>query len=574
MAYQGNKFLFSSIQPDRPAFEDEPEQELSPEEQMALLESRLNEMPEELPLTYEKKTEDGKQGLNIHLPYGVDFRVENGEIQFSRFGLTKEELQHVYQYLHFLGFENVHFPEDESKSFKKLAKNALKDMRNKKGEYEVLSLTSTQNAPVSANDNQKTDSKIKRLLRKIRNKPEPVILPTTPEKKEEIHPNVDDIENFFNINIRVNQRGMKNDYRKIRTATGWKLILYKDADQKREGPTKDKSGRVNPNFDAGIRGDISMVDGKPFLTVTLLTPKYGDATDGMFAEAVGLAAACKSTHMRFKAPAGMRAKFLVACAKKMIVPVGAVIKVSDFNNMLKAAQENVDKTEQRVEYYGKLIAQLEADLQGMKDKNSDHPYYRMIKTLKGRIAAESCEEKFKRFNNFYEKLLQGKAILDGNDEPVDIYKVNSSKERSNPAKEMAMGQAYVELLAQYVDDSTMKDMTDKQLLEKYLNLYNKNLFLTHKTLKEKLAGLKTPREIKEAIGSEYQIVQRNINAIQAKVAYEGYDKLSLPKMDKYTRYDAAEAEANMQRRLRLGRNEVVSGRLTGFSMPGYSAERA
>ena len=77
MAYQGNKFLFSSIQPDRPAFEVEPEQELSPEEQMALLESRLNEMPEELPLTYEKKTEEGKQGLNIHLPYGVDFRVEH-----------------------------------------------------------------------------------------------------------------------------------------------------------------------------------------------------------------------------------------------------------------------------------------------------------------------------------------------------------------------------------------------------------------------------------------------------------------------------------------------------------------
>ena len=113
--------------------------------------------------------------------------------------------------------------------------------------------------------------------------------------------------------------------------------------------------------------------------------------------------------------------------------------------------------------------------------------------------------------------------------------------------------AYVDLLSEYLKNPAMKDMSDEELQKKYLDFYNKNLYLTHKNLKEKLDGVTASKEVKEVLNREYQMVQKNISSIKSKVAWEGFDKLTLPSMDKYTYYDINAAERNMANRLRAGR---------------------
>ena len=583
MAYNGNKFLFTHVVADKPVSPDEPEAVLTPEEEMQTLEERLQEYSEgwnpDFQLSYEKTQENGKDGYNIHLPYGVDFRIEHGNITFSKFGLSKDELKNVYTYLSQLGISGLSFdPNERDEAFKQAAHAAEQELKNEDGLYEMgigsagaeepsMPSPANNNTPMPRIDTTGLSEEDalnarREMAKRLRNNVGYTIPKESP-KKEEVHPNISDIENYISTHVKVTHKDQSNNYRKIAIGNGYKLMWYKDADQKREGPKADKTGKVTPNFDAGLRAQIVQRNGKPHLSLSILTPKYGDAADWVFDEAMNLAAECKSTHVRFMATAAFKGKFLAACGKKMMVPTGVKIKEKEFNVIMKAAKENNDDPAKRAAFYKRFAEQLEDDLIRSGDNsNPDHPYNRMIKNLQIQIAVEGGEERFKRFNNFYEKNIQGKAILDKNNKPIDTFKVKDKKEQPNAAKELAMGRTYVDLLSQYLDNPNMKNMSDEQLMKKYLELYNKNLYLAHNSLKEKLDGLTAMKEIKEAINSEYQLVQRNINAIQAKVNFEGFDKIMTPKMDKYTSYNIAEAEINMAKRLGLGKNSVRAEKRT------------
>ena len=574
MLYRGNKFLFTNVIADKPISSDEPEQVLNPQEQMELLGERLQEYSEgwnpEYKLTYEKTQEDGKDGYNIHLPYGVDFRIEHGNITFSKFGLSKDELKSVYAYLAQLGISGLSFdPQERDAAFEQAAKEAQQELRNADGIYETSFTSGYEQQPQTpqpANNNQIETSlynttgmteeealdarrNMAKLLKKNIH-----AAPIKEEKKvEEVHPSIEDISRYMDTHIRVMQRDKSNTSRKVALGNGYKLMWYKDSDQKNEGPQADKKGKVTPNFDAGLKAEIVSKDGKPYLNLNILTPKYGDAPDWVLDEAMALAAECKVTHLRFSASAAFKGKFIAACGKKMIVPVGIKLKEKEFNVIMKAVKENNDDPKKRAEYYQRLVEQMETDLINMKDRNPNHPYVKMIKTLQIQIAVESSEEKFKRFNNFYEKNVLGKMYTDKSDVPVDLFEIKDKKDSPNAAKDLASGMAYVDLLSEYLKNPAMKDMSDEELQKKYLDFYNKNLYLTHKNLKEKLDGVTASKEVKEVLNREYQMVQKNISSIKSKVAWEGFDKLTLPSMDKYTYYDINAAERNMASRLRAGR---------------------
>ena len=572
MAYNGNKFLFQQITPDSSVLPEEKTQSLSPEEQMELLGERLQEHSEgwnpDYKLSYERTQEDGKDGYNIHLPHGVDFRIEQGQITFSKFGLSKDELKNVYAYLAQLGISGLSFDSNEKDAaFEQAARAAQQELQDEGGNYE-LNVADGLEVPPSplqaANSNQPqtqtdltgmSDEEALKARRKMAKQIKQNIYAgqAEAEKSKEIHPCIEDIEKYISGHVRATQKDKSNNYRKIAIGNGYKLMWYKDSDQKNEGPKADKSGKVSPNFDAGIKATIENVDGKPHLNVSILTPKYGDAPDWTIDEVMGLAATCKVTHMRFKAAAAFKGKFLNSCAKRMIVPTGVKLKEKEFSAMMKLVKENNDDPSKRAEFYERFAEQLEEDLIKSGDKNPNNPYLRMIKTLQIQIAVENSEEQYKRFNNFFEKNVQGKIYLDNSNVPLDLYEVKDPKQGSNAAMEMASGLAYVDLLAQYIKNPNMKEMSDEELQKIYLESYNKNLYQTHKTLRQKLDGVTSSKDVKEILNREYQKVQKSIFSIKSKVSFEGFDKLTLPQMDKYTYYDVNAAEQNMQNRLRSGR---------------------
>lgn len=593
MAYNGNKFLFNRIAPDSSVLPEENPQPLTPEEQMELLGERLQEYSEgwnpQYQLTYKKTQENGKDGYNIHLPYGVDFRIEHGNITFSKFGLSKDELKNVYAYLSQLGIAGLGFDSNErDAAFEQAAKEAERELRNEEGFYENGLFDANQQTaslPQPANSNVPpvapldttglSDEEVLKARRDMAKQVRKSIHSNPKEEKkvEEIHPSKADIETYISNHVKATQKDKSDNYRKVDVGNGYKLMWYKDSDQKKEGPKADKSGKVAPNFDAGLKATIDYKDGKPHLTVSVLTPKYGDAPDWVMDEAIGLAQTCKSTHVRFTAAAAFKGKFLNSCAKKMIVPTGTKLKEKEFNAMMKLVKENNDDPAKRAEYYERLAEQMEEDLIEMwqKDKNPNNPYLRMIKTLKTQIAVERSEEKFKNFNRFYETNIMAKVYTDTSDEPFNTFKVQKKEDKTNAAKELATGKAYVELLTQYMEDPTMETMSHQEMQKKYIELYNKNLYQTHKELRSELRDVQAKKDMKEIISSKYDEVQSMIQAIQAQVDTEGFDKLEVPRLRKFPYYDAYRQESNMKNRLAKGR-AIYERENSSNTMPPLSRE--
>ncbi len=575
MAYNGNKFLFTHVVPDSSVLPEDAPKPLTEEEQMQLLEERLQEYADgynpEYKLTYEKTQENGNNGYNIHLPYGIDFRIEHGNITFSKFGLSKDELKNIYDYLHQLGISGLHFdPNEKDQAFVQNVKDAMRELRNEEGLYEhsyVDGASHEPTLPQPANTNipqehidttGMTDEEAIKARRDMAKQIKKNIRPAIKEEKkaqEEVHPSIQDIESYITAHVKATQKDKSDTYKKIAIGNGYKLMWYKDSDQKREGPKADKSGKVAPNFDAGLKAEINIVNGKPHLDISILTPKFGDAADWVFDEAMGLASTCKVTHLRFKATAAFKGKFLNACGKKMIVPTGIKLKEKEFNAMMKLVKENNDDPIKRAEYYERFAEQLEEDLikDWQKDKNPNHPYLKMIKNLKIQIAVEKSEEKFKNFNRFYETNIMAKVYTDNSDEPYNTFKVQKKEDKSNVAKELATGKAYVELLTQYMEDPSMELMSHKELQKKYIEFYNKNLYLTHKELRSELRDVRAKKDMKEIINSKYDEVQSMIQAIQAQVDTEGFDKLEVPRLRKIPYYDVYSQERNMKNRLIKGR---------------------
>lgn len=550
MEYNANKLLFSSIS------ENGQEQEINMDE----IANRINRLSGEN-VTSQEQTIDGKLGYNIHLPSGIDFRLENGVVRFSHFGMTKDEIKQVYMTLNQLGLSNFSFPEDEKDNdFKR---NVIEAHREyvAENDYDEVSIgrgTNEDSQQISldlSNAHTPSDSSLKSKIANMKK----VRAEKAAEKSsaKEVHPCVEDISKYMDDHISLNQKYKTRNYKKTPCFNGYKMMWYKDEDQKKEGPKTDKTGKVNPNFEFGLRGEIEYKNDKPTLNVTLLTPKHADASDAMMDEALALAATCKITHMRYNGPVGMKGKFLVSCAKKMIVPTGVSLGPKDFANMMKVTKENVFDLDKRVAYYKRLRAHLREELIAKGIKETTHPYFNMIKDLDTQIALEQADNKYKNFNKFYESSIMAKVYTDTSDVPLNTFQVQKKEDKTNVAKELATGMAYVDLLSLYTEDPRYAKMSKEELHQEYMKLYNKNLYEIHTELRsdfKKLGPNGSEKEKKEIIASKYEEVQSSIQSIQALVSNEGFDKLNVPRLRKFPYYDVARQEAYMINRLRKGRD--------------------
>lgn len=497
MAYSGNKFLFDDIIADE-------NDDLSG---MELLGERLQEMSEsdnpDWQLKYQKTKEDGKDGYNIQLPGGADFHIENGKITFSKFGMSKDELKEVYSYLNALSISGLSFDPAEPEDFKQTAREAREELKDENHafasgsffgasmaddnriEQEITNAAANSNVPQQPTGEMTDEERLAAARHAAEALKDRVIAKRPRIKEEKPHPNRDDILKYMNTHVKNMQKDKSNNYRIRSYGNGWEMTWYKDSDQKKEGPTADKKGRVNPNFEFALRGEIvNNKDGQPNLHLTMMTPKYGDMADWMMEEVLEAAKTCKCTHVRFNASYQHKSKFFTACGKKMMIPTGVNLKEKDINNMLKAAKENNDDPKKRADFYLLLADQVEEQMRKQQITDEAHPFVRIVKDLrdsaKNEAASNRAQVKYKKFNQFFENNIMDKFFNDEND-----------KQEAEPdaVKEIAGANAYVRFLKEYKKSDRLDNLPDEDKLKLFKQYYNEEIYLVDKSLSASLGEL-------------------------------------------------------------------------------------
>ena len=77
-------------------------------------------------ISHDKK--DGRDGINVSLPSGVDFRIEQGRIVVNDFGMDKKKLKELLSFCYFYNIENISVPPFEDDEFKELFADADKEV--------------------------------------------------------------------------------------------------------------------------------------------------------------------------------------------------------------------------------------------------------------------------------------------------------------------------------------------------------------------------------------------------------------------------------------------------------------
>lgn len=457
------------------------------------------------PVNMQAEKRGTRRGLNFQLPGNIDFRVEDNRIIFSEFGMSKEELQTVYKFLVTMGFTGLSVPESEDEPFKQLVKDAYEDMAEVDGMFASNAFTgnsasdgqddeenipqptaANNNAPsVPANNNGMSEEERIRHTREMAESLKTVIRPKPlPETPKKIHPSAEDISNYIDSFVTNTQKYKSNNYRKRSRANGWEVMVYKDADQKKEGPTADKKGKINPNFEFGLRGEIVKKYGKPHLQMTFLTPKYGDMADWMFDEVMNMADECKITHIKFGAGMQHKSKFFTACGKKLIIPTGINLKVKDIQGIYNAAQTNNDDPKKRTQFYLRFAEQLEEQMRKQGITDEAHPFVEWSKKLRDEARLEpeinKSKVKYKKFNQFFENNLMDRFFKDENDEQTA---------EPDAVKEIAGANAYVRFLTEFKKDDKLVNLTDEDKLKVFKEYYNEEVFLVDKKLKDIMGDL-------------------------------------------------------------------------------------
>lgn len=457
------------------------------------------------PVNMQAEKRGTRRGLNFQLPGNIDFRVEDNRIIFSEFGMSKEELQTVYKFLVTMGFTGLSVPESEDEPFKQLVKDAYEDMAEVDGMFASNAFTgnsasdgqddeenipqptaANNNAPsVPANNNGMSEEERIRHTREMAESLKTVIRPKPlPETPKKIHPSAEDISNYIDSFVTNTQKYKSNNYRKRSRANGWEVMVYKDADQKKEGPTADKKGKINPNFEFGLRGEIVKKYGKPHLQMTFLTPKYGDMADWMFDEVMNMADECKITHIKFGAGMQHKSKFFTACGKKLIIPTGINLKVKDIQGIYNAAQTNNDDPKKRTQFYLRFAEQLEEQMRKQGITDEAHPFVEWSKKLRDEARLEpeinKSKVKYKKFNQFFENNLMDRFFKDENDEQTA---------EPDAVKEIAGSNAYVRFLTEFKKDDKLVNLTDEDKLKVFKEYYNEEVFLVDKKLKDIMGDL-------------------------------------------------------------------------------------
>lgn len=533
------------------------------------------------PISMQAEKKGTRNGLNFQLPGNIDFRVEDGRIIFSEFGMTKEELQTVYKFLGKMGFTGLSVSANEDEPFKELVKEAYKDMANADGYYEsspwigdALELeTPTHSAnsnSVEASEGDMSDEDRILYARKMAEKAKETVhskpLPSAPKK---VHPSVDDIDSYIETFVEKTHKYKSRNYRKRSRANGWEVIIYKDEDQKKDGPSVDKKGHYNPNFEFGLRGEIVKNSGKPQLKITFLTPKYGDMADWMFDEVMNMADTCKVTHLKFDAGLQHKSKFFVACGKKMIIPTGIKLKVKDLDEIYKAAKKNNDDPEKKASFYLFLAEQLEDNMRDEHITNEAHPFVEWSKRLrddaKNEAEASKAAVKYKKFNQFFEGNIMGKIYPDNDDKPISA--INNKGIQPDAVNQLAMGRAYVEFLVMYRDDDNFANSSDEVKKQKYLDLYNKNVYKFDKELDRMIGSdedenetLATRKDKKDLIDREYKNVNSEIKSLSTSLKNDLGVDIETPDLinRSYRRYKGVDRNGN---KILVNKNRIQKGRM-------------
>ncbi len=485
------------------------------------------------PVSAQAEEKDSHNGVNFELPGNIAFRVEDNRIIFSEFGMSKEELKTVYKFLATMGFTGLSVPDNEDEPFKEKIKEAYEDMADVDGMFvsnafdgmsenqgqdsenqNTLPAAANSNTPAApANSGNMTDEERLRYTREIaenlRTSVRPKPLPETPKK---VHPCVEDISNYIDSFVTNTQKYKSNNYRKRSRANGWEVMVYKDADQKKEGPTADKKGKINPNFEFGLRGEIVKKNGKPHLQMTFLTPKYGDMADWMFDEVMNMADECKITHIKFGAGMQHKSKFFTACGKKLIIPTGVNLKVKDIDGIYKAAQLNNDDPKKRTQFYLRFAEQLEEQMRKQGITDEAHPFVEWSKKLRDEARLEpeinKSKVKYKKFNQFFENNIMDKFFED-----------DSDKQTAEPdaVKEIAGANAYVRFLTEFKKDDRLVNLTDEDKLKVFKEYYNEEVYLVDKALEYSLGKLYKSDDPKDAdlrtklLGNQFRVAKNKVS---------------------------------------------------------------
>ena len=488
-------------------------------------------------ISHDKK--DGRDGINVSLPSGVDFRIEQGRIVVNDFGMDKKKLKELLSFCYFYNIENISVPPFEDDEFKELFADADKEVA---AEGKSCSFSMTDEAEtLPANDNENSAApepvrKIKseglseeELLEEKRRLAENIKDQKRVEKEQKAQKaknkgaNLDNIRSYMDGYVKANQKDLTRAYSIRSTSTGWEMLVFKDADQKRDGPQEDKKGHVNPNYEFGIRAELVPGPNGMGLHVQLLTPKMNSGEVFMWEEVLACGKENGFTHCRYEGGMQFKAKFIEACGKKLMVPTGINLKRKEWQLLIDKAKENNDDPEKLKEYYRRLSAEMKQVVKRDHITDPAHPLFKMIKDMDDRgrgveAAAARQELRFKKFNQFYENNIMGKVVPSSpaNEDPHTGLPV--VKEESDAVRELAGGMAFVAVLKKYNEDPMFESLSDKEKLDFYKEEYNKQVFLIDKKLGTLMQGLDENKaaDLKQRddiLSSHYKKTRAYINQI-------------------------------------------------------------
>lgn len=520
-------------------------------------------------VAYRPSVKEGKPGLDIHLPSGVDFRVDNKHITVSDFGLTSAQIKDLRQFFYMHGIESFSLPNAEDCEFEEKLQQAENELGN--APLQIASGERQDLPPEpSANDNEPSPTEgmsEEEIVAYKRGLTEAAKVATSLQKSDKslnydgkkklVYPSQEGILQAFHNHVNNTQKDMSDNYKINSISNGYELVFYTDSEQKNDGAEADKKGHIKPNYQFALRGEIFHdKSGDPKLSITFMTPKYGKMDDWMFDEVMNLADDNKLTHLKFSAGLQHKAAFFGACAKKMIIPTGVKLKKKDVEDMINIAKKNNDKTEDRKNYYLRLAAQLEENMQKENTyADEGHPFHEIIKNLRddarneGTIAASKL--KYKKFNQFYENNIMGKALPDSKDDKKPQY---------DAVKVLAGGKAYVDFLTQYRDNETFEKLPDEAKKAFYEERYNVYVYQYEQDVMKAVEGIEdSPKGRKlrrETIEKElYQPVKDEISDLVTNLEYDLGVKVDRPTL---ISRDYMGDKVNMpnpnETRIKLGKN--------------------
>lgn len=492
-------------------------------------------------------SENRKPALDIQLPCGVSFSVEDGRISVSDFGLTSAQIKELRQFFYMNGIENFSLPNEEDREFAEKLQQAEEELAANPqsvahgNREDAPQSSSNDNEPASTEgmskeeilafkkamaENAKEAGKSKFIKKNITDK----------APKKTVYPSVEGIYEAFQAHVANTHKEMSENYRINSCGNGYELVFYADADQKRAGAEEDKKGNKKPNYQFALRGEIFKDEnGRNKLNITFMTPKYGKMEDWMFDEVMNLADTNNITHLKYNATLQYKTGFFNACAKKLMIPTGVKLKKKDVEAMIKIAKENNDKTGARKDYYLRLAAQLEKNMMNEGTyADEGHPFHKTIKDLRDWAKNEqimaASELKYKKFNQFYENNIMGRVLPDNKDD---------TKPKSDAVRELAAGRAYIDILTKFRDDEDKKfeNLSDEEKKAFYEKCYNEHIYEVDAQLKEELKGTnpnnpKDRKLRKELTDKKYSEVIDEINSLTTNLKYDLGVDVDYPRLSK------------------------------------------